>query len=140
MKSQHGVTRTRRKYSLIIFFSLCCASLPSIAAAQSVRAKAALASMKVSLRKLAVEEEKYFSRSGGSYTNDISKLALRTEKSVSVTVFKASEGGWVARATHLTLPGKSCLLKVGEVKGQEPRTDDQDKIVDTSGDPVCDDL
>lgn len=118
----------------------------SSAGAVDTAAKARLAGVKGTLRNLVVAHEVYF-KGHHSYTTDLVAIwaALpgpqSPDSSIVVTVTHAGGRAWRATAEHRALPGRSCVISIGEAadfpmpkttaSGLAPRAD-QDGVI------VCD--
>ena len=61
------------------------------------------------------------------------------ESGVRVEILRAGRAGWQGKATHLSQPGRSCVVFVGSLDGAEaPRTDGDREMAGEEGIPLCD--
>ena len=101
----------------------------------------AAAETQAALRALVVAEERYFA-AHVTYTTDLVALAPQPKPAgVYLIVTHAGGRAWRASAQHASLPGKSCVIYVGQAsdfpmprtkaKGRRPTKAQQ-------GEPVCD--
>ncbi|HVE78833.1 MAG TPA: hypothetical protein VNA89_08230 [Gemmatimonadaceae bacterium] len=91
--------------------------------------------LRKALRDLIRAEERYYYRRD-TYTADRTALAVSPEAAVTIEVLAADEMGWAARARHARLPGRSCVLWLGQVAA--PPATDGERRVGKSGETVCD--
>jgi hypothetical protein len=91
--------------------------------------------MRRALRDLIRAEERYYHRRD-TYTADQTALAIRAEPAVTVQVLAADENGWAARARHAGLPGRSCVLWLGQLSA--PPSTDGERRTGKSGETICD--
>ena len=111
------------------------------ATAQSTATNTPLDQIRVRLRALVVAEENYYS-DHGSYTTDLAGLGMLPSRSDSVWIRVVHAGGrsWIADAHHRGLPGKSCVIHVGELADfpSLPLTEDAALPPAQEGAPTCD--
>jgi hypothetical protein len=95
--------------------------------------------MRVDLRNLAQAQAAYFGTQG-IYSSRPEQLQLQFawRRGVSLTVLKADQRSWAARARHTARPGKSCVIWYGSPPIR-PATDFQRKVPERAGVPTCDD-
>jgi hypothetical protein len=95
--------------------------------------------MRVDLRNLAKAQAAFFGTQG-VYSSRPEQLQLQFAywRGVSVTVLKADQRSWAARARHTARPGKSCVMWYGS-PSIRPATDAQRRVPDRAGVPACDD-
>ena len=95
--------------------------------------------MRVDLRNLVRSQDTWYAQQG-AYAKRTEPFALQYlwHRGVKITILSATDDAWSARATHLSFPGKSCVIWLGPVS-QKPATDVQKKVPDQPGVPVCDD-
>lgn len=95
------------------------------------------------LRKLVVAQELYFSDNNayGKVLSATSKrqVYIRPSPGVTLTLTYVTANTWAGRATHEWMPGRSCVIAVGEVAPSRiPRTTQQGLVPQEEGRPVCD--
>lgn len=95
-----------------------------------------LTSLKNQLRNLVSAEEAFYA-SKSSYTNSLKDLGYVARDGAYVMVFRASDKGWAGRAVHPSLPGKSCVIWVGDAEKDPPKTDEL-QLTAREGEPICD--
>jgi hypothetical protein len=94
--------------------------------------------LKSALRSVAAAQVRYRAQKG-MYAGSVQELGLRPESGVRVDILRASAGGWEGKATHLSQPGRSCVVFVGALDGAEaPRTDADREMAGEEGIPLCD--
>jgi len=95
--------------------------------------------MRVDLRNLVRSQESYLGTQG-IYSRRFEPFALQYlwRRGVTIRILSANDASWAARATHVSRPGKSCVIWVGPV-AQRPVTEMQERSPEQAGTPVCDD-
>jgi hypothetical protein len=93
--------------------------------------------LKGALRSLAAAEERYRA-AHGEYAPMLERLAVRTEPGVRLEILAASAAGWQAKAVHTSEPGRSCVVWVGTLAAEAPRTDGDREMAGEEGVPLCD--
>ncbi|HUR93906.1 MAG TPA: hypothetical protein VMY76_04955 [Gemmatimonadales bacterium] len=94
--------------------------------------------LKGALRSAAAAQARYRAEHG-TYAPSAEALALRSESGIRVDILGAGITGWQGRATHLSQPGRSCVVFVGSLEGTEaPRTDGDREMAGEEGVPLCD--
>jgi hypothetical protein len=95
--------------------------------------------MRVDLRNLVRSQESYFGTQG-IYSRRFEPFALQYlwRRGVTIRILSANDASWAARATHVSRPGKSCVIWLGPV-AQRPVTEMQKRSPEQPGTPVCDD-
>ena len=95
--------------------------------------------MRVDLRNLVRSQDTWFAQQG-AYSRRTEPFALQYlwHRGVKITILTATDDSWSARATHVSWPGKSCVIWLGPV-AQRPSTDVQRRVPDQPAVPVCDD-
>jgi hypothetical protein len=68
----------------------------------------------------------------------LERLAVRTEPGVRLEILAASAAGWQAKAVHTSEPGRSCVVWVGTLAAEAPRTDGDREMAGEEGVPLCD--
>ncbi len=94
--------------------------------------------MRVDLRNLIRSQETYLGLQG-VYSRRHEPFALQYlwHRGVTITILSANEAAWSARATHVSRPGRSCVIWFGPVR-QRPATEARKLVPDRAGTPVCD--
>ena len=100
-------------------------------------------SMRDDLKALVVAQESWFAEKAeyiDRFTRGAVKgLTLKVSPGVTVTITYATKTTWAARATHAWMPGKSCVIRVGDVApSRMPTTAASKRPPARSGIPVCD--
>jgi hypothetical protein len=94
--------------------------------------------LKSALRSVTAAQERYRA-AHGVYAPSVDRLDVRSEYGIRVQILLAGAGGWQARATHPTQPGRSCVVFVGSLGDVEaPRTDADHEMAGEEGIPLCD--
>jgi hypothetical protein len=95
--------------------------------------------MRVDLRNLVRSQDSYFGTQG-IYSRRTEPFALQYlwHRGVTIRILSANDASWAARATHASRPGKSCVIWLGPV-AQRPVTEQQKRLPEQPGTPVCDD-
>jgi hypothetical protein len=95
--------------------------------------------MRVDLRNLVRSQDSYFGTQG-IYSRRTEPFALQYlwHRGVAIKILSANDASWAARATHVSRPGKSCVIWLGPV-AQRPVTEQQKRSPEQPGTPVCDD-
>ena len=94
--------------------------------------------LKGALRSVAVAQERYRA-AHGVYAAAVDRLDLRPENGIRIEILLAGAGGWQAKATHVSQPGRSCVVFVGALGDLEaPRTDADREMAGEEGIPLCD--
>jgi hypothetical protein len=98
-----------------------------------------LIQMRVDLRNLVRSQDSYFGTQG-VYSRRTEPFALQYlwRRGVTIRILSANDASWAARATHVSRPGKSCVIWLGPV-AQRPVTEMQKRSPEQPGTPVCDD-
>jgi hypothetical protein len=82
-------------------------------------------------------EQSYYS-ANGKYSANAQSAGYHPTASVKITMLDATDRGLAARATASTLPGKSCVAYVGQLKKQPPKTTADHVKPDTERVVTCD--
>jgi hypothetical protein len=77
-------------------------------------------SMRRELRGLMTAELAYYSENS-RYTTDVVTVGYQPAPQVQLSLVDATDHGWSARATAVTLPGKSCVVYLGQLR-KPPKT------------------
>ncbi len=115
------------------------AAAQSTAQAQSPAARPShAAQLKGALRSVLAAQVRYLANRG-SYAPTADLLRLPPAPGVQVEILAAGATGWQARARHMEQPGRSCVIFVGRLEGNEaPRTDGDREMAGEEGIPLCD--
>ena len=94
--------------------------------------------MKVDLRNLVRSQDTWFAQQG-AYSKRTEPFALQYlwHRGVKITILSADDDSWSARATHVSRPGKSCVIWLGPVS-ERPTTDVEGRVPDQPAVPACD--
>jgi hypothetical protein len=76
----------------------------------------AFALIRGSLRRLVAGEENFYAENG-SYSEDLSVIGFRPEPNTTVRFLWITRNGWAASGTHSDIPGRDCVVFVGEAHG-----------------------
>jgi len=93
--------------------------------------------LKSALRSLAAAEERYRAEHG-VYAPTTDQLGLKADPGVRLEILVAGAAGWQAKAVHATQPGRSCVVWVGTLASEAPRTDGDREMAGEEGVPLCD--
>ena len=99
-------------------------------------AAAAFSETRAALRRLVTAEETFFAENG-TYTNELSHLGLQPDSNTTIRFLRISRDGWAARGTHISLPGRDCVIFVG--RARRPPTTVKYGRRGREGVPTCDD-
>jgi hypothetical protein len=103
--------------------------------ADSVRAQS-FAQLRRDLRRLVTAEETFFAENG-TYSEDPSLIGFKPDQNTTIRFLWISRDGWAASGTHPALPGRDCVVFVGQA--QAPPTTLKYIRHGREGIPVCDD-
>jgi hypothetical protein len=108
---------------------------------EAERAKAAMeeesfAQVRKGLRRLVTAEETFFAENG-TYSEDSSLIGFRPVQNTTIRFLWVSRDGWAASGTHSGLPGRDCVVFVGQARA--PPTTLKYVRHGREGVPVCDD-
>lgn len=114
-------------------------SAPVAAQAQSLASRPShAAQLKSALRSAAAAQARHHAAKN-AYAASADALRLPPTPGVRVEVLAAGRSGWHARARHQEQPGRSCVIFVGRLDGNEaPRTDGDREMAGEEGVPLCD--
>ena len=93
------------------------------------------AEVRRTLRELVAAEEGFFAENG-SYTSDLSNIRIKPDTAIRIRFLWLSRDGWAASGTHADLPGRNCVIFVGQRK-RRPTTLKYGRL-GRLGTPVCD--
>jgi len=96
------------------------------------------AQLKSALRSVAAAQARHHAAKS-AYATSVELLRLPPAPGVRVEILAAARSGWQARARHEEQPGRSCVIFVGRLDGNEaPRTDGDREMAGEEGVPLCD--
>ena len=132
----------RRVSHVLVLWTTVAFSAAAPAAGQSASSAAWQATpaslLKGTLRSVAAAQARYHDAKG-TYAPTVDPLSLRLESGVRVEILRAGPAGWQGKATHVSQPGRSCVVFVGSLEGAEaPRTDGDREMAGEDGIPLCD--
>jgi len=88
------------------------------------------------LRRLVAAQETFFAENG-AYSGDLSVIGFTPEINTTVRLLWVTRDGWAASGSHTDLPGRDCVVFVGQVHA--PPTTLKYVRQGREGVPVCDD-
>lgn len=88
------------------------------------------------LRRLVAAQETFFAENG-AYSGDLSVIGFTPEQNTTIRFLWVTRDGWAASGTHAYLPGRDCVVFVGQVHA--PPTTLKYVRRGREGVPVCDD-
>jgi hypothetical protein len=100
-----------------------------------VSAAANFAKIRSTLRRLVEAEETFFAENG-TYSDDLGHIGMRSDPSTRIRFLWISRDGWAASGSHPELPGRDCVVFVGQA--QAPPTTLRYVRSGREGVPVCD--
>jgi hypothetical protein len=113
---------------------------PRIAPAQNVAAawQATPASiLKTTLRNVVAAQD-HFRATHPAFAPSVEALQVEPGSDVRVQILGVTPNGWRAKATHRARPGKSCVVFVGQLNGDLPKTDGDGEMAGEERVPLCD--
>ncbi len=115
------------------------AAAQSTAQAQTLAARPShAAQLKGALRSVVAAQTRYQARAG-SFAPTVDLLRLPPFPGVHLEILVAGPSGYQARARHMEQPGRSCVIFVGRLEGNEaPRTDGDREMAGEERVPLCD--
>lgn len=133
------MTRARHipAFMLVLGLSL---GAPRIAPAQSVSAawQATPASiLKTTLRNVVAAQDRYRA-THPAFATSVETLQLQPGSDVRIQILGVTPNGWRAKATHRARPGRSCVVFVGQLNGDLPKTDGDGEMAGEERVPLCD--
>jgi hypothetical protein len=108
----------------------------SDAALDPVSAASNFAKIRSALRQLVGAEETFFAENG-TYSDDLGHIGMRPDPNTRIRFLWISRDGWAASGSHPELPGRDCVIFVGQA--QAPPTTLKYVRSGREGVPVCDD-
>jgi hypothetical protein len=94
------------------------------------------AQVRKGLRRLVAAQESFFAENG-AYAGDLALIGFRPEPNTDVRFLWATQDGWAASGSHTDVPGRDCVIFVGQVHA--PPTTLKYVRQGRAGVPVCDD-
>ena len=94
------------------------------------------AEIRRTLRQLVAAEETFFAENG-TYSDELPLMRVIRDRDITVRFLWLSRDGWAASGSHADLPGKDCVIFVGQA--QAPPTTLKYVRSGRVGVPVCDD-
>lgn len=98
-------------------------------------ARAGFAEIRRNLRRLVAAEETFFAENG-IYSEDLAHIGFKPDSNTSIRFLRISRDGWAASGTHADLPGRDCVIFVGQAR--RPPTTVKYTRRGREGVPVCD--
>jgi hypothetical protein len=129
--------------SMLAAVALLVSSEPAAAQAQAQAQTIAsrpshAAQLKSALRSVAAAQGRHHAVKS-TYATSVAVLRLPPAPGVRVEILAAGRAGWQARAQHQDQPGRSCVIFVGRLDGNEaPRTEGDREMAGEEGVPLCD--
>jgi Tfp pilus assembly protein PilE len=125
--------------SLLVVLALLGATASAAGQAQVVAsAPSHAAQLKSALRSVATAQARHHAAKS-SYAASLNLLPVPPAPGVRVEILAAGTSGWQARAEHQAQPGRSCVIFVGRLDGNEaPRTTGDREMAGEEGVPLCD--
>lgn len=113
---------------------------PRMAPAQSVSAawQATPASILKNMLRNVVAAQDHYRTTHAAYAPSVEALQVQPESEVRVQILGVTPNGWRAKATHRARPGRSCVIFVGPVNGDLPKTDGDGEMAGEERVPLCD--
>jgi hypothetical protein len=94
--------------------------------------------LKTSLRNVIAAQDKYRA-THPVFASTLEALLLNPGADVKIQILNVTAGGFRAKATHRTRPGRSCVVFVGPLSGADlPRTDGDGEMAGEERVPLCD--
>jgi hypothetical protein len=125
--------------SLLAVLALLLSSAPAAAQTKVLATRAShAAQLKSALRSVAAAQARHHAAKS-AYARSVDLLRLPPAPGVRVEIMAAGRSGWQARARHQEQAGRSCVIFVGRLDGNEaPRTDGDREMAGEEGVPLCD--
>ena len=125
--------------SLLAALALLLSSAPAAAQTKALAMRPShAAQLKSALRSAAAAQARHHAAKS-AYATSVDLLRLPPAPGVRVEILAARRSGWQARAQHQEQPGRSCVIFVGRLDGNEaPRTDGDREMAGEEGVPLCD--
>jgi hypothetical protein len=124
---------------LLAALALPASSTPAVAQTKTLATQPSHATqLKSALRSVAAAQTRHHAAKS-SYATSVAMLRVPPAPEVRVEILAAGRSGWQARARHQDQPGRSCVIFVGRLEGNEaPRTDGDREMAGEEGVPLCD--
>lgn len=113
---------------------------PRIAPAQNASAawQATPAStLKNTLRNVVAAQDRYRA-THPAFATSVEALQVQPGSDVRIQILGVTPNGWRAKATHRARPGRSCVVFVGQLNGDLPKTDGDGEMAGEERVPLCD--
>ena len=125
--------------SLLAALALLLSSAPAAAQTKALAMRPShAAQLKSALRSVAAAQARHHAVKS-AYATSVELLRLPPAPGVRVEILAAGRSGWQARAQHQEQPGRSCVIFVGRLDGNDaPRTDGDREMAGEEGVPLCD--
>ena len=125
--------------SMLAAVALLVSSPPAAAQAQVIASRPShAAQLKSALRSVAAAQARHHVAKS-AYATSVAVLRVPPAPGVRVEILAAGRAGWQARAQHQDQPGRSCVIFVGRLDGNEaPRTEGDREMAGEEGVPLCD--
>jgi hypothetical protein len=125
--------------SLLAGLALLLSSAPVAAQTKALATRPShAAQLKSALRSVVAAQTRHHVTKS-AYATSVELLRLPPAPGVRVEILAAGRFGWQARARHQEQPGRSCVIFVGRLDGNEaPRTDGDREMAGEEGVPLCD--
>jgi hypothetical protein len=125
--------------SLLAALALLLSSAPAAAQTTALATRPShAAQLKSALRSVAAAQARHHAAKS-AYTKSLELLRLPPAPDVRLEILAAGGSGWQARARHQEQPGRSCVIFVGRLDGNDaPRTDGDREMAGEEGVPLCD--
>jgi hypothetical protein len=124
---------------LLAALALPASSTPAMAQTKTLATQPSHATqLKSALRSVAAAQTRHHAAKS-SYATSVAVLRVPPAPGVRVEILAAGRSGWQARARHQDQPGRSCVIFVGRLDGNDaPRTDGDREMAGEEGVPLCD--
>jgi hypothetical protein len=93
--------------------------------------------LKTTLRNVVQAQDKYRA-SHPAFAKSIEALRVSAAQEVKVQILGVTAHGWRAKATHKARPGRSCVIFVGKLAGEAPKTEADGEMAGEERVPLCD--
>ena len=125
--------------SMLAALALLVCSTPATAQTKTVATRPShAAQLKGALRSVAAAQARHHA-AASAYATSVAVLRVPPTSGVRVEILAAGRSGWQARAQQQDQPGRSCVIFVGRLDGNEaPRTDGDREMAGEEGVPLCD--
>jgi len=93
--------------------------------------------LKSTLRDVVQAQDKYRAFNP-TFAKSVEALRVNPGPDVKVQIFGVTANGWRAKATHRARPGRSCVVFVGTLTGEAPKTEADGQMAGEERVPLCD--